>query len=270
MVRTERKILYKGIDISYCQHYVDFEKVRAAGYQFAMIRCGRGAVSAQKPAAEDTRFRAHAEKATAAGFPFGVWFYSYAHSPAEARAEAKKCLEIIRGYRFSYPVALDWEEKYQLKMPPERQGEIIRAFLSEIEAAGYYAVLYASKDTLQNVLRQSDISRYDHWVAQVGLDGSAAVRCGYTRSHYGLWQYSWKGRIDGVTGANGAPVDVDLDCCYYDYPKLTAKLSGHNTAAERLYTVTAIKTGLTAGAAAALCNELGRKGFVMTRTEEGK
>ena len=31
---------------------------------------------------------------------------------------------------------------------------------------------------------------------------------------YGLWQYSWKGHIDGISG------DVDLDYSYKDYPEI--------------------------------------------------
>ncbi len=38
---------------------------------------------------------------------------------------------------------------------------------------------------------------------------------------YGLWQYSWTGRIDGISG------DVDLDYAYKDYPTII-KNSGLN------------------------------------------
>jgi GH25 family lysozyme M1 (1,4-beta-N-acetylmuramidase) len=32
-----------------------------------------------------------------------------------------------------------------------------------------------------------------------------------------MWQYSWKGKIDGIIG------DVDLNYCYKDYPSIIKK-----------------------------------------------
>ena len=58
-------------------------------------------------------------------------------------------------------------------------------------------------------MKKSDIKeKYDTFLSHVGVE-----QTNYSGA-YGLWQYSWTGKIDGIS------VDVDLDYSYNDYPTI--------------------------------------------------
>ena len=189
-----------GIDISYCQTNVDWNKVDA---EFVIVRAGYGKLSSQK----DAMFEKHYAGAKSRGIPVGAYWYSYAMSPSEAEQEADACIEVLRGKQFEYPIFYDVEEKKQLDLGKEKVSEIIVAFLSKMEKAGYWVGLYGSYSSLTNLTIDSIRARYAIWLAHWGVDKSPY------KGAYGLWQYK-VGKASGVSG------DCDLDYSYEDYPTM--------------------------------------------------
>ncbi len=75
--------------------------------------------------------------------------------------------------------------------------------------------VYSFKSAFESNI--SDIKeKYDTFLSHVGVE-----QTDYS-DNYGLWQYSWTGRINGIFG------DVDLDYSYKDYPTIikNARLNG--------------------------------------------
>ena len=215
-MQKEAKPMMNGIDVSAHQGKIDWTKVKT---DFAILRAGYGKEISQK----DAQFEANYEGAKAAGIPVGVYWYSYAMTPEEAQKEAEVCLEVIKDKQFEYPIYFDVEEEKQLKLGKEKVSAIILAFLEKVEAAGYWVGLYMSASPLSDLVTDSIRNRFAVWVANVGVqkpDYSGA---------YGMWQYSWKGKLDGISG------DVDLDYCYTDYPaQIKAKgLNGYGKQIEK-------------------------------------
>ena len=202
--------LKKGIDVSAHQGKIDWKKVNV---DFAILRAGFGKVISQK----DDQFEANYSGSKAAGIPVGAYWYSYAMTPDEARQEADVFLEVIKDKQFEYPVYFDIEEQKQLSLGKEKVSAIIKAFLEKVEKAGYWVGLYMSASPLTDCVTDDIKNRYAVWVANVGVSKLA-----YSGA-YGMWQYSWKGRIEGISG------DVDMDYAYVDYPaKIKAKgLNGY-------------------------------------------
>jgi len=192
----------KGIDVSYAQGAIDWAKVKGQ-VDFAMLRTGYGWGEHQ----EDSRFSANAAGCQAQGIPFGVYHYSYALTPQEAKEEARSCLAILDNRPLQWPVAFDFEEKAQLALPPRQQLELIDAFLGEIERAGYFGMLYLSASPLERLYRAEPkrVERYALWVAHVEVEQPA------TTAPWGIWQHSWKGTVEGITGP------VDLNTAAIDY-----------------------------------------------------
>lgn len=194
----------KGIDVSYAQGAVDWASVKASGIEFAMIRASRGKVSDKKPMAVDATFEYNITEATKYGLHVGVYHYLYASTVSEAKKEAKFLISTISPYRIDYPVVLDVEEQYQANLGKTKLTNIIKAFLDEIKAAGYYAMLYSNKTWLTKYIDMSRISEYDVWLAQWNsvptYDGP-----------FGMWQYSSKGIVSGIDGY------VDLNISYKRY-----------------------------------------------------
>ena len=97
-----------GIDVSKWNKEIDWDKVKNAGVQFAIIRAGyRGSVTGSL--VEDPMFVANMKGAEAAGIPVGVYFFTQAVDEKEAVEEASAVIELIRDYRLTYPVFIDTE-----------------------------------------------------------------------------------------------------------------------------------------------------------------
>ncbi|MBQ7542541.1 MAG: glycoside hydrolase family 25 protein [Clostridia bacterium] len=192
-----------GIDVSEYQSEIDWEKVKAAGKTFAILRCGYGRYESQI----DRRFLENYKNAKAAGVHVGAYLFSYAVTPEQAREEAHNCLALIRGKRFEYPIVYDVETAAQRKLGKEKLSANVQAFCETMEQNGCYVSLYSNLDFLRNVLTTAVTSRYDIWLAQW------ASKPTYTGA-FGMWQYSATGRVNGIRGA------VDLDAAYKDYPAI--------------------------------------------------
>lgn len=197
--RTE--YIFKGIDVSYSQGKIDWDKVKSSGkIEFAIIRAGYGKELSQI----DDQFERNYSECKRLGIPIGVYWYSYATTIAEAEQEAKVCLQIIKGKQFEFPVAFDIEESRCFP----KANDLCDAFCSVLEKAGYYTAIYTFKSALQQYFSDYIKSRYDIFLSHVDVQKSD-----YS-GDYGLWQYSWKGNISGISG------DVDLDYAYKNYPNI--------------------------------------------------
>ena len=196
----------KVIDISKHNGNVDFNKVKASGVQGVMIRAGYGIRHM------DSLFKQNVEGCIKAGLHFGFYFYSYALNIEEAKQEANYCLEVIKGYKPTLPVAFDMEDAdgYKKKncMPSNKTlQDICKTFLSIVEEAGYYVSLYASLSWLNNQLNTAELDKYDKWVAQWNS------KCTYNKP-YGMWQYT---DADSIPGSSAR---TDANIAYINYPAI--------------------------------------------------
>lgn len=194
----------KGIDVSHHQGEIQWEKVKADGIGFAVIRAGFGNSASQK----DTRFEENIKGALAAGIPAGAYWFSYAVDAEDARKEAEVCRSILKPWkdRLTLPVFFDFEydsEKYNSEVTYTRQGrtDIIRAFCEAMEGYGYKAGYYTNKDYIQNRIHREQLS-YDLWLAD--YSGEPDYACS-------LQQTSSTGKVDGISG------NVDMNVCFADY-----------------------------------------------------
>ena len=189
-----KKIL---IDVSEHQGKIDWEKVKPQ-IDGAILRCGYGSDYTNQ---DDEQFKRNADECTRLGIPFGVYLYSYADSIEKAKSEAAHVLRLIKGYKLSYPVYLDLEESGT----SEGAVEQVIVFGDIIEKAGYWCGIYANLYWWEMILKKG-LERFTKWVAQY------YSKCEYTGANLDIWQYSSKGRIDGIGG------NVDMNVCYRDLP----------------------------------------------------
>lgn len=199
-----------GIDVSKHNGTIDWQKVKDSGVEFAIIRAGYGKSASQK----DVQFERNYAECKRLGIPVGVYWYSYALTPAEAEAEARIFLQTIAGKQFEFPVWFDIEERKAFNTGMKNCSAMIRAFCGTMEQAGYWCGIYCSTSAIRAYIDADTQKRYSMWVAEWG------TKCNYT-GEKGIWQYSEKGRINGISG------NVDLDICYVDYP-VAIRASGKN------------------------------------------
>ena len=196
-------MIIKGIDISHWNGDIDFNKVKAAGIEFVIIKAG----GSDRGFYTDSKFRENYEKAKAAGLFVGAYYFvgKKFYGDLSGIEDAKRFIKILQGMQFEYPVYLDVEttdNRYK-----ELATDAAIAFCSTMEAAGYYVGIYASDISgFKEKLNHSRLQNYAHWVARYGKDPEV---CKEGVIH----QYSSKGAVDGIVGS------VDLDKTSCDYSK---------------------------------------------------
>ena len=193
-----------GIDVSKWQGEIDWEKVKNAGIDFAIIRCGyRGSVTGSL--VEDPYFEQNIKAAIAAGIKVGVYFFTQAVNEVEAVEEASMVISLIRDYELNYPVFIDTEgaggDGRADGLDTEERTLVCQAFCSTIANAGYEAGVYASRNWYNRRLNTPQLERNVIWLAEYR---SVPLYEGY----YQMWQYTSKGSVDGING------NVDMNISY--------------------------------------------------------
>ena len=194
-----------GIDVSKWNQEIDWEAVKDAGVEFAIIRCGyRGASTGALVI--DPRYKENIEGAISAGIPVGVYFFTQALDEIEAVEEASMVIRLIEDYDVDYPVFLDSESAGGRGradgLDSDERTRAHRAFLQTIEAAGYETGVYASRNWLNDRIDMTQLSDYRIWLAEY------ADAPTYDEHYYHMWQYTSKGTVDGIS------TNVDLNLCY--------------------------------------------------------
>lgn len=194
-----------GIDVSKWNQEINWEAVKDAGVEFAIIRCGyRGATTGALVI--DPRYKENIEGAISAGIPVGVYFFTQAVDEIEAVEEASMVIRLIEDYDVDYPVFLDSESaggKGRADgLDSEERTRAHRAFLQTMESAGYETGVYASRNWLRDRIDMTKLSDYKIWLAEY-----ADVPT-YDDYYYHMWQYTSKGTVDGIS------TNVDLNLCY--------------------------------------------------------
>lgn len=201
---------YKGLDVSYSQGNVDFKKVKADGYTFVIIRAGYGRLATQK----DDYFEQNYKNAKAAGLNVGAFWFSYAESAEDAKLEAKACMEVIKGKKFEYPIYFDLEGA-PLQKGRTECSKMIDNFCTALQNNGWYVGLYMGRIALKTYVTDTVLKKYTIWIADYD------VKKPQYDGDYGIWQYSDKGQVKGISG------NVDLDTGYIDYATII-KNGGYN------------------------------------------
>ncbi len=215
--------LHKGIDVSSWQESINWTKVKAAGVEFAILRCAYRGVSSGK-LVQDGYFTSYIKGAKAAGIKVGVYIFSQATTVAEALEEADFMLNLVKNYDIDLPLVFDLEHYpggrfSNAKVSKRTVTDMCNAFCERVEAAGYESMVYFNPSNLTSDVYPNEIGRL--WLAHY------TTKTSYTARNYEYWQCSSDGSVNGISGAvdldfwfepnNGNPfTDVKAGDWYYD------------------------------------------------------
>ena len=206
----------QGIDVSEHNGTVDWQSVKDAGIDFAILRvCFAGDTNGGRL---DYFFRRNVSECERLGIPYGVYLYSYARNEDDAQAEARLMLGALKGHSPTLPVYYDLEEqktnadgspKWTPFNDPSKLASIAKTFCGQIAAAGYKPGIYANVNWFKNYLTDPCFlsSGWSIWTAQYWYGGRYDECLGLTPeapAKYDCWQYSARGSVPGVSG------DVDV------------------------------------------------------------
>lgn len=189
------------IDVSGWQGDIDWAKAKADGVEGVIIRLGYGEGNnadkkAQRNISECKRF----------GIPFGIYWYSYADTPALAKEEGADVVAKLKQFGvnpsdLAYPVYYDLEkwtwEGHKPPTDPNVYNNIVNNWYSALQSGGYKNLgVYSYTSYLQGPLKHADIYAKTTWVAQYG------ARMGFDSfpTNSRGWQYTSSGKVDGISG----------------------------------------------------------------------
>ena len=199
-----------GIDVSTWQDEIDWYEVKKSGIQFAFLRAGARGYESGK-IFEDETFIQNLRGALMNGIPVGVYFYTQAATPQEGIEEARMVLDLIEGYKVTWPIVIDVEREDSetsrtRNLTPAQRTDIVIAFCDTIAEAGYTPMIYGNIRMLCYDLEPERIAKYEKWLAQY------FNRPTY-RYDFGVWQYSSTAHVNGIGG------NVDINIAFRDYGK---------------------------------------------------
>jgi lysozyme len=182
----------KGIDVSYYQEDIDWQKVRRSNTSFAWIKVTEGGDWS------DPKFEQNWYEAAAAGVARGAYHFWYFCRPAQE--QVSWFIEHVPYDPNALPPVLDMEWTASKTCPdrPSRATVLseMKIWLDAIEA--YYGkrpVIYTSVDFYRDRLRGA-FPDYHMWVRSVR--GHPMIRYGDLKWHF--WQHTEDGRIAGIRG----------------------------------------------------------------------
>ena len=189
------------IDVSGWQGDIDWAKAKADGVEGAIIRLGYGEGNNA-----DKKAQRNISECKRLGIPFGIYWYSYADTPALAKEEGVDVVAKLKQFGvnpsdLAYPVYYDLEkwtwEGHQPPTDPNVYNNIVNNWYSALQSVGYKNLgVYSYTSYLQGPLKHADIYAKTTWVAQYG------ARMGFDSfpTNSRGWQYTSTGKVDGISG----------------------------------------------------------------------
>lgn len=204
----------KGIDVAKWNGTIKWYRVAKADVDFTIIKI------INKKLQPDGQFLNNLSGCIAAGIPWGVYHYTYAKTVAEAQQAANVIVALLGKFKPDKKVWLDVEDEV-MKNRGEYLMEIIEAYREIIEGAGFEFGIYTGEYFYNQYIRPYCKRKYSLWIAKypysdafVTLKDDLPQKRPNIGTDYEYWQYSSKGRVDGIEGNVDLNVQMKEENCY--------------------------------------------------------
>ena len=195
-------MVLKGIDVSKHKLNIDWEKVKGAGVDFAIIRAGYGKRTI------DAYFERNVKGCIENGIKIGFYWFLYCLNEEEAVKNAEMFHTVIKEYKNEIEMGVWCDFEYDTDKYAGKNGVVfdkktrtacVNAFCDKMKSYGYNIGNYANPDYLKNKFNKI---YYPLWLAKysTGFSGYKPI----------IWQFSNNGNIPGINGR------VDLNIYYGD------------------------------------------------------
>lgn len=198
---------FRGLNVSEFQNIIDWERVKSAGYQFAMLLAGHGL------GILDRRFLQNASECNRIGLPVGAYWLCRAINPDAARQEADGCINAVSSCRLEYPVCynidqatISYAAQHGVTVTPSLATQFIQNFCDRVEELGYYAMFSCDQNFLHTYFPPEISKCYTFWYSCHSNT--------FDNTECSMWQYTDQGNVPGISG------NVDLNLEFTDFPAL--------------------------------------------------
>lgn len=210
--------MWKGIDVSSNQGMINWGAVKTAGCDFAILR------STIKSGRPDKQFDANVVGCREQRIPFEVYKYTYALTPTQAADEAQQVVSLLRSHGLTCRVWWDVEDNSLRTLNRGVLTGLIQSAADVIIGAGLEFGIYTGKSFYNEKVFDTTAFDCPFWMARYPSSGYYALADNPPADKYKpapsqplvAWQYTSKGRVDGITGP------VDLNVCYIPFWEMQA------------------------------------------------
>lgn len=188
--------MLKGIDVSEHNGTINWQKVKNAEINFAIIRLGW--IGNKNNHTLDKKFLEYYNGAKSVGIKVGVYVYSYVEN-SEAMQNAINWVQSkLTEKTLEYPVFLDVEDSQISSLDKDTLTILCKQFCERI--TGFQTGVYANLNWFTNKLNINELVNYKIWLAEWANDYSKDFKVD-------MWQYTSNGQVDGINGR------VDMNYC---------------------------------------------------------
>jgi GH25 family lysozyme M1 (1,4-beta-N-acetylmuramidase) len=183
-----------GIDVSYHQDTIQWQRVRKAGVLFAFVRVSDGTTF------PDPMFAKNWEGAGKVGIMRGA--YQYFRPEESAIAQADLLIESLRGNPGELPPVIDVESTGGKS--PKAIAKAVGVWVERVRSKlGVEPIIYTGPDFWRVHVGGADHSSQPLWLAHY-TTSCPTVPAPWRA--WTFWQYTERGQVPGITG----PVDLDV------------------------------------------------------------
>jgi lysozyme len=204
----------KGLDVSYYEPKVNWERVLAQGYLFMFAKATQGI------GIVDSRFTNHWAGAKQSGVLRGA--YHYLVVTQDATKQADLFLSTLGNDYGELPAVLDLEGKYNETATNKLILAVAEIWLNRVEkATGRKPIIYSAYFFLRDRVSVPVLGtapgwakNYPLWIAQYLNHPATEIDTPLQPKgwqDWKFWQHSEKGMVDGITNDDGIPTAVDLN-----------------------------------------------------------
>lgn len=179
----------RGIDISAHNGDIDFNRVKADGYEFVIIKASEGGDF------RDKRFIDNVRLAREAGLKIGA--YHFFRFDTSGYMQGLNFAGALGGHTTDLPAVIDIEEwtNPNAQATPLVVNRLIE-MADYLESLGMRVMLYTNKNGYNRFIRELPRT-FPLWICSLGAEPS--------EGEWTIWQATHSGTVDGI----GAPVDIN-------------------------------------------------------------
>ena len=203
----------RGIDVSTHQKNIDWKKVKRSGIDFAILRVGYATII-------DNEFFKNVEGCLDNNVEIrGIYLFSYALNPAQAKVEADFCIDQLNQTGVLNDSIVFFDLEYDSIRYAKDKGVILDkelceantvAFCEQVKSRGFKPGVYCNIDYYKHMYSKEILGKYVLWLAD--WTGKLDYECEYH-------QYSSSGKVPGING------NVDMNYFIEEVTKPITKLT---------------------------------------------
>lgn len=194
----QSELIYRGIDVSDWQRYIDYSQVKNSGVDIVYIKASQGTTI------KDPYFEINYESAKANGLKVGFYHFLDATTVEEAEKEASFFVSVISGKQPDCKLALDYERFNGISK--EEINQIAITFIRKVEElTKKQVIIYSDLSNSENTFNSETAGNAELWIAYYE-NYRNLERINTSWQNFVGIQNSDRGRVSGINGY----VDTDL------------------------------------------------------------